>query len=373
MAVSDRFTFVSLSLIGRSVDVELVSGEVYEGVLHTLNLEEGLGVVLRMARKTRDPKDSAPQRVYIDELVFPGRHVAQVNAKGVSNVAGRQGGTFAGFSDTEISRAGGGDGNKKNLVAWVPDSAPSASDMTLGGKEDIGWDQFAVNKAKFGVESTYDENLYTTRLDTSSMSAQQWAAAAAMAGSIEALPSDNLHVREERGAVSEGGREDDEEARYSAVLGSGGYQDSMPAAVKAHLQTRAKPATATTKLTASAAKAAVFVPGGGAHTLAPTAPAAAPAAAYGQQAQQQAMLQQSVMYQQMGMMAAQGGDPSQYGGYNAGAAYGGAAAYGGGYNAGAAYGMPPQQGYAPQQGGYAGYQPPRQRPGAGGYQPPAGK
>jgi PAB1-binding protein PBP1 len=41
-------------------------------------------------------------------------------------------------------------------------------DQTMFALEETGgsrWDQFEVNKRKFGVESTFDENLYTTRLD----------------------------------------------------------------------------------------------------------------------------------------------------------------------------------------------------------------
>ena len=29
-----------------------------------------------------------------------------------------------------------------------------------------GWDQFAANKSMFGVESTFDEGIYTTKLDS---------------------------------------------------------------------------------------------------------------------------------------------------------------------------------------------------------------
>jgi PAB1-binding protein PBP1 len=36
------------------------------------------------------------------------------------------------------------------------------------GKEE--WDQFKANEDMFGVQTTYDENLYTTRLDKGTIS-----------------------------------------------------------------------------------------------------------------------------------------------------------------------------------------------------------
>ena len=52
---------------------------------------------------------------------------------------------------------------ERELERWVPDDEV---ELTL---EDDGseWDQFKVNQEKFGVESSYDEHLYTTRIDTS--------------------------------------------------------------------------------------------------------------------------------------------------------------------------------------------------------------
>ena len=47
-----------------------------------------------------------------------------------------------------------------------------------------GWDQFEAN-AKYGYKSTYSEDLYTTKLDKSKMSADQLKHAQRMASEIE--------------------------------------------------------------------------------------------------------------------------------------------------------------------------------------------
>lgn len=78
-----------------------------------------------------------------------------------------------------------------------------------------GWDQFEVNRTKFGVKSTYDENLYTKRIDYSSMTPEQIAKAERIAREIEGTVSSNIHFQEERGQAME--QELDEEDRFSGV------------------------------------------------------------------------------------------------------------------------------------------------------------
>lgn len=53
----------------------------------------------------------------------------------------------------------------------------------------------------FNVTSTFDENLYTTPLDTGSLSRAQMAHAERMAAEIEGKTSGNIHIREERNMV----------------------------------------------------------------------------------------------------------------------------------------------------------------------------
>ncbi|KAK2841637.1 hypothetical protein FQN49_006056, partial [Arthroderma sp. PD_2] len=89
---------------------------------------------------------------------------------------------------------------------WAPESSGSA-----------GWDQFETNARLFGATSSYDENLYTTRIDRSDPSyKRKEALAAKIAREIESTDSDNVHMREERGHVQQHD-DTDEEAKYSGV------------------------------------------------------------------------------------------------------------------------------------------------------------
>lgn len=95
----------------------------------------------------------------------------------------------------------------------------TAGDMSLDGKSGSKpWDQFETNRRLFNVKDTYDENLYTKRLDLKSMSAEQIARAERLAREIEGSSSSNVHLQEERGQICE--TDMDEEDRYSGVLKS---------------------------------------------------------------------------------------------------------------------------------------------------------
>lgn len=62
------------------------------------------------------------------------------------------------------------------------------------------WDQFAVNKEKFNVNTTWDEHLYTTRIDRNACGISEQEASR-LAREIESGVSTttNVHMLEERG------------------------------------------------------------------------------------------------------------------------------------------------------------------------------
>ena len=81
------------------------------------------------------------------------------------------------------------------------------------------WDQFAANKQKFDVEASFDENVYTSRLNKEELCMKKIQHAEQLAKEIEgsSMLSGNIHMEEERGKVVEG--DYDEEDLYSGVLG----------------------------------------------------------------------------------------------------------------------------------------------------------
>ena len=80
------------------------------------------------------------------------------------------------------------------------------------GESAGGWDQFQTNEQRFGLKSDYDENYYTTRIDTSHPLHQiREQNAERIARAIESETPVNVHVREERGLHTENDGLDEEE------------------------------------------------------------------------------------------------------------------------------------------------------------------
>ena len=61
-----------------------------------------------------------------------------------------------------------------------------------------GWDQFETNKALFGVNSTFDEELYTTKLDRGPQMKELEKEASRIAREIEGEETHDLHLAEVR-------------------------------------------------------------------------------------------------------------------------------------------------------------------------------
>ena len=100
------------------------------------------------------------------------------------------------------------------------------------GKEGTAgqWDQFAANKQLFGVETKFDESVYTTQIDKSKIRISEQEAAR-IAREIEGKVSSNPHVAEERNQKLISDFDDDEEAKYSSVSrapGSEGFKAAPP-------------------------------------------------------------------------------------------------------------------------------------------------
>lgn len=105
---------------------------------------------------------------------------------------------------------------ERELQKWVPEDDTLA--LSLEDDSSASWDQFKVNEQKFGVGSTYDEHLYTTRIDTLAHDyAQRLERADKLAKEIEGnTATTDRHILEERGvAVDDAGL--DEEDKYSGV------------------------------------------------------------------------------------------------------------------------------------------------------------
>nr|GFB20542.1 polyadenylate-binding protein-interacting protein 3-like isoform X1 [Tanacetum cinerariifolium] len=135
------------------------------------------------------------------------------------------------MTDTSISRSQHVE-LERELEPWVPDDdnieCPEL-DNTFDRHWNRGWDQFETNAALFGVTSTFDEELYTTKLDRGPMMREREREALRIAREIEGEDTQDLHLAEERGIHVHSNFELDEETKYSSVMrgvDDSGYEEN---------------------------------------------------------------------------------------------------------------------------------------------------
>ncbi|KAH7851631.1 hypothetical protein Vadar_014527 [Vaccinium darrowii] len=100
-----------------------------------------------------------------------------------------------------------------------------------------GWDQFEANAALFGVKSTFDEELYTTKLERGPQMRDLEREALKIAREIEGEETHDLHLAEERGIHPHENFDIDEETRFSSVfrgVDDSGYDEDEEVLFKSH-------------------------------------------------------------------------------------------------------------------------------------------
>ncbi|GAB2293308.1 Polyadenylate-binding protein-interacting protein 3 [Dionaea muscipula] len=229
----DRLVYLSSCLIGHQVDVQVKNGSVFSGIFHAVDADKDFGVALKMACLTKDASSSgrvagpdsvekAPSRI----LIIPAHELVQVFAKDVPV-------TRNGVSielqhekqpelmlDSYISQSRHVE-PERELERWVPDKDDPQcpeSENIFGGPWTGSWDQFKVNETLFGVKSTFNEELYTTKLEKGPQMRELEEEALRIAREIEGEQTNDLHLAEERGIYPHGNFDIDEETRFSSVL-----------------------------------------------------------------------------------------------------------------------------------------------------------
>uniref|UniRef100_A0AAV1TKF0 LsmAD domain-containing protein n=1 Tax=Peronospora matthiolae TaxID=2874970 RepID=A0AAV1TKF0_9STRA len=233
-----RALFAFRFLVGKAVELRLVApDERYAGILDCIDPDD-FSVVLKNARRLASP-DSAVTRPFADgsTVIFRRHQLAHMVADGAvdeadsSQFVASSGSCGSFCTDTEISGT-----THEHLIgrqletasAWLDPAldTDALEDGAMPGLDSRrnqirAWNQFEANEKLFGVVSSYDESIYTTKLDKSKISSKQARAAATLAREIEQQTAvGNFHLQEERGQWRRGGQQlmdVDEEARYSSV------------------------------------------------------------------------------------------------------------------------------------------------------------
>ncbi|KAK5133964.1 hypothetical protein LTR08_007084 [Meristemomyces frigidus] len=233
----DRLVYLIAELTGCDATLTLKNGEQFTGVFSGFfDLGSKCQYTLKMVKRTRLPshqqvngtvevpdeytgegEDHVMSFDLLDTVDLAAADVSITSAQPMQN-----GSTSTPFrTDTEISRKDGNARRDRELQRWDA-GADSSIDMSLEESSGAGWDQFAANERMYGVQSTYDENIYTTAIDRSNPQyRKREAEAARLAREIEGSTAANSHVAEERRRDADKGDGLDEEEKYSGVRREG--------------------------------------------------------------------------------------------------------------------------------------------------------
>ncbi|GAV84943.1 LsmAD domain-containing protein/PAM2 domain-containing protein/SM-ATX domain-containing protein, partial [Cephalotus follicularis] len=239
----DRLTYVSTCLIGQPVEVQAKDGSIYTGIFHAAD-PNNFGIILKMARMTKDgtlrgqkSTTESVTKAPIKTFIIPANDLVQVIAKDVAV-------TRDGFSDefqqekqqdimldSFISQSRHAE-MERELEPWVPDEddphCPELENI-FEGHWNRNWDQFETNETLFGVKSTFDEELYTTKLEKGPRMRDLEREAMRIAREIEGEETQDLHLAEERGIHRDENFDMDEETRFSSVfrgIDDSGYEEN---------------------------------------------------------------------------------------------------------------------------------------------------
>lgn len=145
-----------------------------------------------------------------------GTHIQLFTSSFCGLLTNRHAGHRPGFrTDTAISNRGAA--GERVLQPWVPDSSDGVGASLEGSTSSGAWDQFAANERLFGLQTDYDENIYTTAINKSHPQyRERIAVAERKAREIERSAPTTAHVAEERvmDYNGSGGGDDNEEDKY---------------------------------------------------------------------------------------------------------------------------------------------------------------
>ncbi|KAJ4958829.1 hypothetical protein NE237_025940 [Protea cynaroides] len=240
----DRLIYLTTCLIGHRVEVQVKNGSIFSGIFHATDAEKDFGVILKMARLVKDGsyrgQKSLPDSINkppSKTLIIPAKELVQIIAKDVplcgdvlANGLQREKRQDI-MIDTVISQSHLVE-VERELERWTPDEDdPQLPELEniFDGPWNRNWDQFETNEALFGVKSTFDEELYTTKLERGPQMRDLEREASRIAREIEGEETKDLHLAEERGFRFHEDFDIDEETRFSSVfrgVGNSGYEES---------------------------------------------------------------------------------------------------------------------------------------------------
>ena len=221
--INQRFFSLLLNSVGEMLTINFISGDIIVGILHSIDpFNNEYFIIINPRRLSRTGKPiflkESKLKIFFRDISYINFEIKNNNFSEKSNFE----------TDVQISQKNQSkEKQEKKLVKYQVDEKDktiynnlSLEDEINDNKNNEKWDQFEVNKKKYNVVSTYDENLYTTVLDKNKISKELNDYADKIINEIKnsSINEKNIHILEDRGIIDEKDGDIDEEEKYSYVI-----------------------------------------------------------------------------------------------------------------------------------------------------------
>ena len=208
-----------MNSLGEKIRINLISGDTIEGLLYTIDSINNEYLIINNPR--RFSRTGIPLFLKESLLKIYFKEILSINYE-INNLIldNKKNNEF--FSDSQISKKHYKLKKEEKLVKFElkEEDKNKYLNQKLEDENDENWDQFELNKKMYNVISTYDENLYTTKLDKNKISEEDKKYADKMYKEIMSSSKNekNVHILEDRGIIKQKDEEFNEEDKYSSVI-----------------------------------------------------------------------------------------------------------------------------------------------------------
>ena len=221
--INQRYYSLILNSLGEKIHIDLISGDSIEGLLYTIDPINNEYLIINNPRRLS--RTGVPLFLKESMLKIYFKEISSINYEINNNTQeGKNNNKKSQFVlDSQISKKNSNKTKEEKLVKYEikeEDKNNKYINQSLEDEENVDWDQFELNKKVYNVVSTYDENLYTTKLDKNKITEEEKIFADKMYNEIMNSNKDekNIHVLEDRGIIKQKDNDLDEEDKYSSVI-----------------------------------------------------------------------------------------------------------------------------------------------------------
>ena len=215
--ITQRYYSLLLNSVGEMLNINFISGDMIVGLLDSVDPFNNEYFIINNPRRLS--RTGVPIFLKESKLKIYFKDISHINYD-IKKFIPQIKNNFE--TDLQISkRTQKKEKEEKKLVKYEVKEEDKNIYMNkkLEDDEDENWDQFELNKKMYNVVSTYDENLYTTKLDKNKITEEDKKYADKMYKEIMSSSNNenDIHILEDRGIIQQND-DFDEEDKYSSVI-----------------------------------------------------------------------------------------------------------------------------------------------------------